>query len=126
MIVPNSLSPSELLVHYGTDKQKDHYLPRLATGQEIHCFAFIGPKAVDLMQPRYLDYGVVCYEDFNDQKTLGIKLRNINKRYITLAPIATLVSLAFQLQDSDNLLDGKGKKAQHMHHYHITIKPRNW
>ncbi|MDE4998890.1 acyl-CoA dehydrogenase, partial [Francisella tularensis subsp. holarctica] len=56
------------------------------------------------------DYGVVCHEEFNGKKTIGIKLKNINKRYITLAPIATLVVLAFQLQDPDNLLGYTGKE----------------
>lgn len=109
VMVPNSLGPGELLIHYGTDEQKDHYLPRLATGQEIPCFALTGPKAGS-DATSLPDYGVVCYEDFNGQKTLGINLKNINKRYITLAPIATLIGLAFQLQDPDNLLDGSGKE----------------
>ncbi|MBK2356978.1 acyl-CoA dehydrogenase [Francisella hispaniensis] len=109
VMVPNSLGPGELLVHYGTDEQKDHYLPRLASGQEIPCFALTGPTAGS-DATSLPDYGVVCHEEFNGKKTLGIKLKNINKRYITLAPIATLVGLAFQLQDPDNLLGDIGKQ----------------
>ncbi|APA83614.1 acyl-CoA dehydrogenase [Francisella tularensis] len=109
VMVPNSLGPGELLVHYGTDEQKDHYLPRLASGQEIPCFALTGPTAGS-DATSLPDYGIVCHEEFNGKKTLGIKLKNINKRYITLAPIATLVGLAFQLQDPDNLLGDTGKE----------------
>lgn len=109
VMVPNSLGPGELLVHYGTDEQKDHYLPRLASGQEIPCFALTGPTAGS-DATSLPDYGIVCHEEFNGKKTLGIKLKNINKRYITLAPIATLVGLAFQLQDPDGLLGETGNE----------------
>jgi alkylation response protein AidB-like acyl-CoA dehydrogenase len=108
VMVPNSLGPGELLHHYGTDQQKDYYLPRLAAGKEIPCFALTGPTAGS-DATSLPDKGVVCYQEFNGQKTLGINLKNINKRYITLAPIATLVGLAFQLEDPDNLLKGVGE-----------------
>ncbi|QLE78848.1 acyl-CoA dehydrogenase [Francisella sp. Scap27] len=107
VMVPNSLGPGELLAHYGTDEQKKHYLPRLAAGDEIPCFALTGPTAGS-DATSLPDKGVVCYENFQGKKTLGIKLKNINKRYITLAPIATLVGLAFQLQDPDGLLAETG------------------
>lgn len=74
VMVPNSLGPGELLVHYGTDEQKDHYLPRLASGQEIPCFALTGPTAGS-DATSLPDYGVVCHEEFNGKKTLGIKLK---------------------------------------------------
>ena len=109
VMVPNSLGPGELLHHYGTDKQKNHYLPRLAAGDEIPCFALTGPTAGS-DATSLPDKGIVCYKEFNGKKTLGIKLTNINKRYITLAPIATLVGLAFQLEDPDSLLKGKGEQ----------------
>lgn len=109
VMVPNSLGPGELLVHYGTDHQKDYYLPRLASGEEIPCFALTGLTAGS-DATSLPDKGVVCYEQYNGEKTLGIKLKNINKRYITLAPIATLVGLAFQLQDPDGLLGDTGSE----------------
>lgn len=107
VMVPNSLGPGELLAHYGTNKQKDYYLPRLASGEEIPCFALTGPTAGS-DATSLPDKGVVCHENFNGKNTLGIKLKNIDKRYITLAPIATLVGLAFQLEDPDNLLGETG------------------
>ncbi|AIT09998.1 acyl-CoA dehydrogenase [Candidatus Francisella endociliophora] len=109
VMVPNSLGPGELLAHYGTDEQKKQYLPKLANGDEIPCFALTGPTAGS-DATSLPDKGVVCYETFNGKKTLGIKLKNINKRYITLAPIATLVGLAFQLQDPDGLLGETGSE----------------
>lgn len=109
VMVPNSLGPGELLVHYGTDQQKDYYLPRLASGEEIPCFALTGPTAGS-DATSLPDTGIVCYEEYNGKKTLGIKLKNINKRYITLAPVATLVGLAFQLQDPDELLGDIGSE----------------
>ncbi|MDE4940846.1 acyl-CoA dehydrogenase, partial [Francisella tularensis subsp. holarctica] len=77
-------------------------------GQERPCFSLTGPTAGS-DAASLSDYGVVCHEEFNGKKTLGIILKNINKRYITLAPIATLVGLAFHLQDPDNLLGDTGK-----------------
>ena len=108
VMVPNSLGPGELLHHYGTDEQKNHYLPRLASGEEIPCFALTGPTAGS-DATSLPDRGIVCHENYNGKKVLGIRLENINKRYITLAPVATLVGLAFQLHDPDGLLKDTGK-----------------
>lgn len=103
--VPNSLGPAELILHYGTDEQKRYYLPRLAKGQDIPCFALTGPDAGS-DAGAMPDNGVVCYGEFKGEKVLGIRL-NFNKRYITLAPIATVIGLAFKLYDPDGLLGGK-------------------
>lgn len=103
--VPNSLGPAELLLHYGTESQKNHYLPRLAKGLEIPCFALTSPVAGS-DAGSMTDHGIVCWEEFEGQKTLGIKL-NFNKRYITLAPIATVIGLAFKLYDPDHLIGNK-------------------
>ena len=104
--VPNSLGPGELLIKYGTEEQKDYYLPRLANGTEIPCFALTSPTAGS-DATSISDTGVVCMgqweKDGNMQEVLGIRL-NFSKRYITLAPIATLVGLAFRLQDPDGLI----------------------
>ncbi len=100
--VPNSLGPGELLQHYGTDEQKDHYLPRLARGQEIPCFALTSPEAGS-DAGAIPDTGVVCMGDWQGQQVLGMRL-TWNKRYITLAPIATVLGLAFKLSDPDHLL----------------------
>ncbi len=100
--VPNSLGPGELLLHYGTEQQKDYYLPRLARGEEIPCFALTGPEAgSDANAIR--DYGILCRGNFNGEEVVGIKLF-WNKRYITLAPIATLLGLAFKLYDPEKIL----------------------
>ena len=103
--VPNSLGPGELLQHYGTEEQKNHYLPRLAAGQEIPCFALTSPEAGS-DAGAIPDSGVVCKGEFNGEEILGIKL-NFDKRYITLAPIATVVGLAFKMYDPDGLLGDK-------------------
>lgn len=108
VMVPNSLGPGELLFHYGTEEQKDYYLPRLADGREIPCFALTGPTAGS-DATSIPDEGIVCHGEYNGQTVLGIKLINVDKRYITLAPVATLVGLAFQLKDPDGLLKGVGK-----------------
>jgi acyl-CoA dehydrogenase len=103
VMVPNSLGPAELLLTYGTDEQKNHYLPRLANGTEIPCFALTGPEAGSdaASMP---DNGVVCRQAFNGEAdVLGIRL-NWEKRYITLGPVATLLGLAFHLYDPDHLL----------------------
>ena len=100
--VPNSLGPGELLQHYGTKEQKDHYLPRLASGQEIPCFALTSPEAGSDASA-IPDYGVVCKGQWNGEEVVGISL-TWNKRYITLAPVATVLGLAFKLQDPDGLL----------------------
>lgn len=109
IMVPNSLGPGELLCHYGTTEQKDYYLPRLASGEDIPCFALTGPTAGS-DATSIPDIGVVCKGDYKGKEVLGIKLKNINKRYITLAPVATLVGLAFKLEDPDLLLSGYGRE----------------
>jgi acyl-CoA dehydrogenase len=100
--VPNSLGPAELLLHYGTDAQKDHYLPRLARGEEIPCFALTGPRAGS-DAASIPDTGVICKGTWQGAEILGIRL-NFSKRYITLAPVATVVGLAFRLFDPDRLM----------------------
>jgi len=100
--VPNSLGPGELLQHYGTEEQKDHYLPRLARGEEIPCFALTSPEAGS-DAGAIPDSGVVCMGDWQGQQVLGMRL-TWNKRYITLAPIATVLGLAFKLSDPEHLL----------------------
>jgi len=103
--VPNSLGPGELLLKYGTEEQKEYYLPRLANGREIPCFALTGPNAGS-DAASIPDKGVVCHQEINGQNVLGIRL-NWDKRYITLCPVATIIGLAFKLFDPENLL-GKG------------------
>ncbi|CDP52875.1 Butyryl-CoA dehydrogenase [Devosia sp. DBB001] len=106
VMVPNSLGPGELLEKYGTPEQKEEYLARLAKGIEVPCFALTGPHAgSDAAGMR--DVGVVTYGDYQGQRVLGINL-SWDKRYITLAPVATLIGLAFNLHDPDNHL-GKGE-----------------
>ena len=105
VMVPNSLGPAELLLHYGTEEQKDKYLQRLAKGLEVPCFALTGPFAGS-DAGAIPDYGVVCYGEFaGKQNVLGIRL-TWEKRYITLAPMATLLGLAFKLHDPEHLLGG--------------------
>lgn len=104
VMVPNSLGPGELLHYYGTDEQKQHYLPQLAVGKEIPCFALTEPHAGSDANSR--SKGIVCRDAFNGEEVLGIRV-SFNKRYITLAPIATLVGLAFDLYDPDELLGDK-------------------
>ncbi|GLQ75145.1 acyl-CoA dehydrogenase FadE [Vibrio penaeicida] len=103
--VPNSLGPGELLQHYGTEEQKNHYLPRLAVGKEIPCFALTSPEAGS-DAGSIPDYGVVCKGEWEGKEVLGMRL-TWNKRYITLAPVATVLGLAFKLQDPDGLLGEK-------------------
>ncbi|WP_033577571.1 acyl-CoA dehydrogenase FadE [Dickeya chrysanthemi] len=100
--VPNSLGPGELLQHYGTDEQKNHYLPRLARGDDIPCFALTSPEAGS-DAGAIPDLGVVCYGHWQGRQVLGMRL-TWNKRYITLAPVATVLGLAFRLYDPDHLL----------------------
>ena len=104
--VPNSLGPAELLLHYGTDEQKDNYLPRLASGGEIPCFALTSPHAGSDAAGSMQDFGIVCRESFEGKEQLCIRL-TWSKRYITLCPIATLLGLAFKLYDPDQLLGDK-------------------
>jgi len=100
--VPNSLGPAELLQHYGTTEQQQHYLPRLVTGEEIPCFALTSPEAGS-DAGSIPDFGIICHGEFDGQQVLGMKL-TWDKRYITLAPVATVLGLAFKLRDPDNLL----------------------
>ncbi|MCC8466007.1 acyl-CoA dehydrogenase FadE [Photorhabdus bodei] len=100
--VPNSLGPGELLQHYGTEEQKNHYLPGLARGEEIPCFALTSPEAGS-DAGSIPDTGVVCMGEWQGEQILGMRL-TWNKRYITLAPIATVLGLAFKLSDPDHLL----------------------
>ena len=103
--VPNSLGPGELLQHYGTDEQKQHYLPRLAKGLEVPCFALTSPEAGS-DAGAIPDTGIVCKGEWEGKEVIGMRL-TWNKRYITLAPIATVLGLAFKLYDPDNLLGDK-------------------
>lgn len=103
--VPNSLGPAELLLHYGTEEQKNYYLPRLARGEEVPCFALTGPKAGSDAS-NIPDYGIVCRGQFEGKEVLGMRV-TWNKRYITLAPVATVLGLAFKLYDPDHLLGDK-------------------
>ncbi|WP_137166831.1 acyl-CoA dehydrogenase FadE [Salinimonas lutimaris] len=100
--VPNSLGPGELLQHYGTKEQQDHYLPRLAEGKEVPCFALTGPEAGS-DAGAIPDVGVVCKGQWEGEEVIGMRL-TFSKRYITLAPVATVIGLAFKLQDPDGLL----------------------
>jgi acyl-CoA dehydrogenase len=103
--VPNSLGPAELLNHYGTDEQKNHYLPRLARGDEVPCFALTHPRAGS-DAASLPDTGIVCRGQWQGREIVGLRL-NFSKRYITLAPIATVVGLAFRMFDPDKLLGDK-------------------
>ena len=105
VMVPNSLGPGELLEKYGTPEQQGKYLRRLAKGQEVPCFALTGPHAgSDAAGMR--DVGVVTFGDYEGEQVLGVRL-SWDKRYITLAPVATLLGIAFNLYNPDNHL-GKG------------------
>ncbi len=100
--VPNSLGPGELLVRYGTDEQKKYYLPRLANGEDLPCFALTAPLAGS-DATSIPDTGIVCKGQWEGKEITGMRL-NINKRYITLAPVATIIGLAFKLKDPDHLI----------------------
>ncbi len=102
VMVPNSLGPAKLLLQYGTEEQKTRYLRRLASGEEIPCFALTGPQAGS-DAGSIPDLGVVTYGEHEGMERLGIRL-NFDKRYITLAPVASLIGLAFKLEDPDHLL----------------------
>lgn len=105
VMVPNSLGPGELLSHYGTQEQKDYWLPRLAQGEDIPCFALTGPEAGS-DAGGIPDTGIVTMGEYKGKETLGIRL-NWDKRYITLAPVATVLGLAFKLSDPDHLLGNR-------------------
>jgi len=102
VMVPNSLGPAKLLLHYGTKEQKEQYLYGLASGKEVPCFALTGPKAGS-DAGAIPDLGVITEGTYKGENTLGIRL-NWDKRYITLAPVATLIGLAFKLEDPEHLL----------------------
>ncbi len=103
--VPNSLGPAELILKYGTDDQKSYYLPRLAKGIEVPCFGLTGPEAGS-DATSIPDYGIVCKGKWKGKTVVGLKL-NFDKRYITLAPDATLIGIAFQMFDPDGLMGEK-------------------
>jgi acyl-CoA dehydrogenase len=106
VMVPNSLGPAELLLHYGTKAQKDHYLPRLAKGVDIPCFALTSPEAGS-DAGAIPDFGIVCRGEWQGKKdVLGMRL-TWEKRYITLAPVATVLGLAFRLYDPEHILGDK-------------------
>ncbi|MDZ7843028.1 MAG: acyl-CoA dehydrogenase [Gammaproteobacteria bacterium] len=102
VMVPNSLGPAELLLDYGTQEQKDYYLPRLAVGDEIPCFGLTAPLAGS-DAGSIPDYGIVCRQEHEGEEVLGLRL-TWEKRYITLGPVATLLGLAFKAYDPDHLL----------------------
>ncbi len=104
VMVPNSLGPGELLLHFGTDEQRDHWLPRLADGREIPCFGLTSPDAGSDAAAMN-DTGIVEYGEHDGERVLGIRL-NFEKRYITLGPVSTVMGLAFKLRDPDNHLGG--------------------
>lgn len=106
-MVPNSLGPGELLMHYGTDAQKQQYLPGLAKGEEIPCFGLTSPEAGS-DAGAIPDSGIVCYGEYEGAQVLGLRM-NFSKRWITLAPIATVVGLAFKLYDPEGLWGDKNK-----------------
>jgi acyl-CoA dehydrogenase len=103
--VPNSLGPAELLLHYGTDAQKEHYLPRLADGRDIPCFGLTNPYAGS-DATSIPDFGIVCKQKVDGKVVLGLRL-TFDKRYITLAPVATVIGIAFRMYDPDGLLGSK-------------------
>jgi len=102
VMVPNSLGPGELITYYGTEDQKNYYLPRLAKGEEIPCFGLTSPVAGS-DAGAIPDRGIVCRGYWNGQETLGMRV-TWNKRYITLAPVATLIGLAIKVYDPEGLL----------------------
>ncbi|MCK0545454.1 acyl-CoA dehydrogenase [Pseudomonas syringae pv. aptata] len=105
VMVPNSLGPAELLLHYGTDEQRNHYLPRLARGEDIPCFALTGPLAGS-DAGAMTDTGIICKGQWQGEEVIGLRL-TWEKRYITLGPVATLLGLAFKAHDPEHLLGEK-------------------
>ena len=102
VMVPNSLGPAELLMHYGTEEQKQHYLPRLAAGTDIPCFALTSPEAGS-DAGAMPDKAIVCKGQWQGQEVIGLRV-TWEKRYITLGPVATILGLAFKVFDPDHLL----------------------
>ncbi len=102
VMVPNSLGPAELLMHYGTDEQKQYYLPRLARGEEVPCFALTAPEAGS-DAGAMPDKGIICKGQWNGEEVIGLRV-TWEKRYITLGPVATVLGLAFKAYDPDHLL----------------------
>jgi len=108
-MIPNSVGPAKLILNYGTDAQKDRYLPALAAGKEIPCFALTGPEAGS-DAGSMVDSGIVCRGSYNGvDDVLGVRL-NFDKRYITLAPVATLLGVAFKLYDPEHLLGDQERR----------------
>ena len=105
VMVPNSIGPAELLMHYGTAAQKDHYLPRLANGTELPAFALTNPHAGS-DAGSMPDTGVLCRDMYDGEETLGFRV-NWEKRYITLSPVCTVLGLAFKATDPDGILGGR-------------------
>ncbi|MFT7671300.1 MAG: acyl-CoA dehydrogenase [Planctomycetota bacterium] len=105
VMVPNSLGPAELLLHYGTEEQKDYYLPRLASGEDIPCFALTEAGAGS-DAGAMTSNAVVCRGTYKGEEVLGMRL-DWSKRYITLSAVATVIGLAFKLSDPDGLLGGE-------------------
>jgi acyl-CoA dehydrogenase len=105
VMVPNSLGPAELLLHYGTEAQKNHYLPRLAKGEEVPAFALTSPWAGS-DAAAIPDFGIVCKGQWQGKEVLGMRV-TWDKRFITLAPVCTILGLAFRLYDPDGLLGDK-------------------
>ena len=102
VMVPNSLGPAELLMHYGTEEQKQYYLPRLARGEEVPCFALTAPEAGS-DAGAMPDKGIICKGQWNGEEVIGLRV-TWEKRYITLGPVATVLGLAFKAYDPDHLL----------------------
>ncbi len=123
VMVPNSLGPAKLLLHYGTADQQRRYLPALARGEEIPCFALTGPHAGS-DAAAIPDTGVVCHGQWRGETVLGVRL-TFDKRYITLAPVATLIGLAFRCLDPDHLLGGAVADADADRGISIALVPRN-
>lgn len=109
IMVPNSLGPGELLNYYGTEEQKKHYLPRLAKGEDIPCFALTEPGAGSDATSIATE-AVVSKKKIGGKTVLGLSINNLNKRWITLAPVATLIGLAVNLRDPEGLLKNEGRE----------------
>lgn len=103
IMIPNSVGPGKLLLKYGTEEQKNHYLPLLANGEEIPCFALTAPEAGS-DAGSIPDSGIICKREYQGKKDVLGMLLNFDKRYISLAPVATLIGVAFKLYDPDQLL----------------------